>query len=108
MRILLLALLLIYCSSCASNGIRSTPSDESKTHDNSDDLIMTSVSPGLPPIPLSVNETNNYESHSEELQRQLQEHQMEMIRQGLPALAIPLTPESEQQLIKEGYLSPEN
>jgi hypothetical protein len=107
MRKLLLAPLLILCSSCGSDAIRSTSSDESEAHDDSDDLIMTSVSPGMPLMPVSVNETNNNESHSEELQRQMQEYQMDMIRQGLPPLAIPLTPESEQQLIKEGYLSPE-
>jgi hypothetical protein len=41
-----------------------------------------------------------------ELKEHLQEYQMEAIRQGQPPLPIPLTPESEAQLAKEGFLPP--
>ena len=42
----------------------------------------------------------------EELERHLQEYQMEVIRQGLPPLPIPLTPEMDNQLVAEGVLPP--
>lgn len=41
-----------------------------------------------------------------ELQKHLEEYQMEVIRQGLPALPIPLTPEMDEQLVAEGVLPP--
>lgn len=42
----------------------------------------------------------------EELERHLREYQMEVIRQGLPPLPIPLTPEMDAQLVAEGVLPP--
>ncbi len=42
----------------------------------------------------------------EELQRHLREYQMEVIRQGLPPLPIPLTEEMDRQLVEEGILPP--
>ncbi len=42
----------------------------------------------------------------EELTKHLHEYQMEVIRQGLPPLPIPLTPEQDAQLVAEGYLPP--
>ena len=42
----------------------------------------------------------------EELAKHLQEYQMEVIRQGLPPLPIPLTPDQDAQLVKEGILPP--
>lgn len=42
----------------------------------------------------------------EELQQHLQEYQMEVIRQGLPPLPIPLTEEMDAQLVAEGILPP--
>ncbi|HMO52517.1 MAG TPA: hypothetical protein PKE26_14795 [Kiritimatiellia bacterium] len=42
----------------------------------------------------------------EELTKHLYEYQMEVIRQGLPPLPIPLTPEQDAQLVAEGYLPP--
>ena len=42
----------------------------------------------------------------EELARHLQEYQMEVLRQGLPALPIPLTEEQDAQLVAEGILPP--
>lgn len=40
----------------------------------------------------------------EALQKHLQEYQMEVIRQGLPPLPIPLTQDQDNQLVKEGIL----
>ena len=42
----------------------------------------------------------------EELEKHLQEYQMEVIRNGLPPLPIPLTPEMDDQLVREGVLPP--
>ena len=42
----------------------------------------------------------------EELAKHLHDYQMEVIRQGLPPLPIPLTPEQDAQLVKEGLLPP--
>jgi hypothetical protein len=42
----------------------------------------------------------------EELERHLQEYQMDVIRQGLPPLPIPLTQEMDDQLVNEGVLPP--
>ncbi len=43
----------------------------------------------------------------EELQKHLQQYQMEVIRKGLPPLPIPLTPEMDRQLVQEGVLPPQ-
>ena len=42
----------------------------------------------------------------EELKQHLEEYQMEVIRQGLPPLPIPLTPAMDDQLVAEGVLPP--
>jgi hypothetical protein len=42
----------------------------------------------------------------DDLQGHLQEYQMEVLRQGLPPLPIPLTPEMDDQLVAEGVLPP--
>ncbi len=42
----------------------------------------------------------------EELEKHLQDYQMEVIRQGLPPLPIPLTDEMDNQLVDEGVLPP--
>ncbi|MFC1467357.1 hypothetical protein ACFLQY_01505 [Verrucomicrobiota bacterium] len=42
----------------------------------------------------------------EELQKHLEEYQMEVIRRGMPALPVPLTEEMDRQLVEEGILSP--
>ncbi len=42
-----------------------------------------------------------------ELEKQLREYQMEVIRKGLPPLPIPLTPEQDAQLVQEGILPPQ-
>lgn len=43
----------------------------------------------------------------EEVERRLQEYQMEALRRGLPPLPIPLTPEMDEQLVREGVLPPQ-
>ena len=43
----------------------------------------------------------------EELRKHLEEYQMELIRQGLPPLPLPLTPEMDEQLVTEGVLPPQ-
>ena len=43
----------------------------------------------------------------EEIRANLQEYQMEVIRQGMPPLPIPLTPEMDEQLVAEGVLPPQ-
>ncbi len=43
----------------------------------------------------------------EELTKHLQEYQMEVIRQGLPPLPIPLTAEMDAKLVQEGVLPPQ-
>lgn len=43
----------------------------------------------------------------EEVERQLQQMQMDAIRRGLPPLPIPLTPEMDEQLVREGVLPPQ-
>lgn len=53
--------------------------------------------PAAPPQPKYTGEA---------LQKHLQDYQMEVIRQGLPPLPIPLTPEQDTQLQKEGLLPP--
>jgi len=42
----------------------------------------------------------------EELEKHLQEYQMEVIRQGLPPLPVQLTPDRDAQLVAEGVLPP--
>jgi hypothetical protein len=43
----------------------------------------------------------------DELTKHLYNYQMEVIRQGLPPLPIPLTPEQDAQLVAEGVLPPQ-
>ena len=42
-----------------------------------------------------------------ELEKHLQQYQMEVIRQGMPPLPIPLTQEMDNQLVTEGVLAPQ-
>ena len=42
----------------------------------------------------------------EELEKHLQEYQMQVIREGLPPLPVQLTPERDAQLVSEGFLPP--
>lgn len=56
--------------------------------------------PPAPPPPAEPKYTG------EELTKHLQDYQMEVIRQGLPPLPIPLTPEMDAKLVNEGVLPP--
>jgi hypothetical protein len=42
----------------------------------------------------------------EELEKHLQDYQMQVIREGLPPLPVQLTPERDAQLVAEGFLPP--
>ncbi|MEN7973548.1 MAG: hypothetical protein ABFR47_06900 [Verrucomicrobiota bacterium] len=60
--------------------------------------------PTPPPAPkLSPEEQ---ERRRAEVRANLQDYQMEVIRQGMPPLPIPLTPEMDDQLVAEGVLPP--
>lgn len=52
----------------------------------------------------SLTQTENIELTEEEIARMLQEYQKELIRKGLTPLPIPLTPETDRQLVEEGLL----
>ncbi len=56
------------------------------------------AAPAEPPAPRLTGE---------ELQKHLEEYKMQAIRQGLPPLPIPLTPEQDDQLVREGVLPPQ-
>jgi hypothetical protein len=43
----------------------------------------------------------------EEIAQMLQEYQKELLRSGQPPLPIPLTPETDRQLVEEGILPPQ-
>jgi len=53
-----------------------------------------------------ITEESRPKLQGEELKKHLQEYQMEVIRRGMPPLPIPLTPEMDDQLVKEGVLPP--
>ena len=42
----------------------------------------------------------------EELEKHLNEYQMEVIRQGMPPLPVQLSPDRDAQLVAEGFLPP--
>ncbi len=54
-----------------------------------------------------LNNEDNSELSQEEVNSLLQEYQKELIRSGQTPLPIPLTPETDQQLVSEGFLPPE-
>ena len=61
----------------------------------------SSTPPSSPPPPTPPR------LQGSELEKQLREYQMEVIRKGLPPLPIPLTPEQDAQLVQEGVLPPQ-
>jgi len=77
-------------------------------------FISPGMSPNPPrrPEPDPVNPEENPEAvptrfnSPEELQIHLQNVQMDAIRTGKPPLPIPLTPEMDEQLVREGVLPP--
>ncbi len=52
----------------------------------------------------SLTQSENIELTDEEIARLLQEYQKELIRKGMTPLPIPLTPETDRQLVEEGFL----
>jgi hypothetical protein len=60
--------------------------------------------PAKPPEPELTPEEQ--EARRAEIRRNLQDYQMEVIRQGMPPLPIPLTQEMDDQLVAEGILPP--
>lgn len=62
-----------------------------------------SITPPASPAPAN-SVTPKYKGA--ELKKHLENYQMEVIRQGLPPLPIPLTPEQDDQLVREGVLPP--
>ncbi len=59
---------------------------------------MPPPQPTAPPVP---------KLQGAELEKHLQQYQMEVIRQGMPPLPIPLTQEMDSQLVNEGVLAPQ-
>jgi hypothetical protein len=54
-----------------------------------------------------LNNPDNAELAPEEVNALLQEYQKELIRSGQTPLPIPLSPETDQQLVSEGFLPAE-
>lgn len=59
---------------------------------------QTAGQPAAPPAP---------RLQGAELEAHLKQYQMEVIRQGMPPLPIPLTPDMDNQLVNEGVLPPQ-
>lgn len=57
-------------------------------------------------ISAAFSETNKLDLSDAEIAQMLQEYQKELIRSGQNPLPIQLTPESDQQLVDEGFLPP--
>jgi hypothetical protein len=51
-----------------------------------------------------LGQTEDSEMSAEEVSALLQEYQKELIRSGQTPLPIPLTPETDRQLVEEGIL----
>jgi hypothetical protein len=55
----------------------------------------------------AFSSTNRLDLSEEEIAQMLQEYQKELLRSGQPPLPIPLTPETDRQLVEEGILPPQ-
>lgn len=68
------------------------------------------IPPPTPPVPMNMGTARMVipsaepKLKGEELEKHLRDYQMEVIRQGLPPLPIPLTQEMDQKLVNEGVL----
>ena len=60
-----------------------------------------SAVPQIPPEPVKQKYSG------EELNKHLSEYKLEVIRQGLPPLPIPLTKDEDDKLVREGVLPPQ-
>lgn len=78
-------------------------SDSRHSHGSSPQIAApTPVPPRvIAPVPVALPEPK---LKGEELEKHLRDYQMEVIRQGLPPLPIPLTQEMDQKLVTEGVL----
>jgi hypothetical protein len=74
-----------------------------------DDRRVVTPSPAAPapPAPVAAPATSAPPRLTgADLEKHLRDYQMEVIRQGLPPLPIPLTPDQDAQLVREGVLPP--
>jgi hypothetical protein len=55
----------------------------------------------------AFSETNRLDLSEEEIAQMLQEYQKDLLRSGQTPLPIPLTPETDRQLVEEGILPPQ-
>ena len=58
-------------------------------------------------LPMTAFSGEKQTISGEELQRHLEDYQMQVVQRGLPPLPVPLTPELESRLVEEGVLPPE-
>ena len=82
------------------------------------DRSIHNVRPSKSPAPLPPSTRKKYTLRQQTrtapklqgaaLQKHLEQYQMQVIRQDLPPLPIPLTPEMDRQLVEEGFLPPIN
>jgi len=72
-----------------------------------EDLSLLIAQAGIPKKEDRQQEANS-PGMAEELEKHLQEYQVERIRKGLPPLPVPLTKEMDDQLVKDGVLPPVN
>jgi len=73
---------------------------------NGDKLMVDFADLDHPKLtPLTNQETDSFELNS--TNKNIQEYQMNTIREGMPPLPIPLSKEMDDQLVKEGILPPQ-
>ncbi len=66
--------------------------------------FKTPTPPAPTPPPAPTLSPEEQKIRREEIRRNLQDYQMEVIRKGMPPLPVPLTPEMDDQLVAEGFL----
>jgi hypothetical protein len=77
--------------------------DEDEDEDAEDEVVIPLVQPDEDD---EDEEDEDDAIREAEINGHLQNYQMELIKQGLPPLPIPLTPESDAKLVDEGVLEP--
>ncbi len=68
--------------------------------------VAATAKPNEPKGDMTVEPDEGIDPTREQMEQALMEYQMNRIRQGLPPLPVPLTPEMDEQLIREGVLPP--
>ncbi len=89
-------------------GTASVPSEPSEGRRGPSRVVVPTPRPRLAPTPEAASvevETPRFQSQ-EELDTHLKQVQMDALRTGKPPLPIPLTPEMDEQLVREGVLPP--